>query len=36
LQVNVKTGLFHFDGRYRPVPLTQYYVGVKEKNPIVR
>jgi activating signal cointegrator complex subunit 3 len=25
-------GVFYFDGRYRPVPLTQFYVGVTEKN----
>ena len=31
LGVNPATGLFHFDGSYRPVPLTQMYVGVQEK-----
>ena len=31
LGVNPSTGLFYFDGSYRPVPLTQYYVGVQEK-----
>ena len=29
-------GTFFFDGRYRPVPLTQYYVGVTEKNSMKR
>jgi hypothetical protein len=28
------TGLFYFDSSYRPVPLTQFYIGVKESNPM--
>nr|XP_054753859.1 activating signal cointegrator 1 complex subunit 3-like [Lytechinus pictus] len=28
LHVNLKTGLFYFDGRFRPVPLQQTYIGV--------
>ena len=29
LRVNLETGLFFFDGRFRPVPLDTKYVGVK-------
>ena len=29
LNVNFYKGLFYFDGRFRPVPLTQCFVGVK-------
>eukprot|EP00457_Paulinella_chromatophora_P000148 gb/GEZN01000148.1/.p1 GENE.gb/GEZN01000148.1/~~gb/GEZN01000148.1/.p1 ORF type:complete len:2144 (+),score=329.45 gb/GEZN01000148.1/:63-6494(+) len=36
LSVNPQTGLFYFDGRYRPVPLSQYYVGCREKNTMKR
>lgn len=32
LRVNPKRGLFHFDNSYRPVPLTQTFIGVTEKN----
>ena len=32
LKVSEETGLFHFDGSWRPVPLQQTFVGVKEKN----
>lgn len=32
LHVNPYTGLFFFDTRFRPVPLTQTFVGVKETN----
>eukprot|EP01027_Heterolobosea_sp_BB2_P026939 GEZU01042062.1.p1 GENE.GEZU01042062.1~~GEZU01042062.1.p1 ORF type:complete len:2174 (-),score=564.16 GEZU01042062.1:67-6525(-) len=32
LRVNPTTGLFHFDNSYRPVPLTQQYIGVSDKN----
>lgn len=28
LRVNPTKGLFYFDGRYRPVPLSQQYIGV--------
>ena len=31
LGVNPSTGLFYFDASYRPVPLTQTYIGVQEK-----
>jgi len=36
LGVNPKEGLFHFDASYRPVPLTQYFVGIKDKNTVKR
>ena len=29
LQVDPFTGLFFFDGRFRPVPLSQTFIGVK-------
>ncbi|GLJ46147.1 hypothetical protein SUGI_0972180 [Cryptomeria japonica] len=32
LRVNPDTGLFFFDSTYRPVPLTQQYIGVNEHN----
>eukprot|EP00002_Diphylleia_rotans_P001075 TRINITY_DN10590_c0_g1_i1.p1 TRINITY_DN10590_c0_g1~~TRINITY_DN10590_c0_g1_i1.p1 ORF type:complete len:1715 (+),score=334.69 TRINITY_DN10590_c0_g1_i1:82-5226(+) len=32
LRVNLTTGLFHFDNSYRPVPLHQQFIGVKEQN----
>eukprot|EP01119_Soliformovum_irregulare_P015903 TRINITY_DN4546_c1_g1_i2.p1 TRINITY_DN4546_c1_g1~~TRINITY_DN4546_c1_g1_i2.p1 ORF type:complete len:1649 (-),score=558.98 TRINITY_DN4546_c1_g1_i2:15-4961(-) len=32
LKVNLQTGLFYFDASYRPVPLDQQFIGVKEKN----
>jgi activating signal cointegrator complex subunit 3 len=32
LRVNPEKGLFFFDGRFRPVPLTQTFVGVAEPN----
>ena len=32
LRVNPEKGLFFFDGRFRPVPLTQVFVGVKASN----
>lgn len=32
LRVNEKTGLFYFDGSYRPVPLSQMFIGVKGKD----
>ena len=28
----VPQGLFFFDDSYRPVPLSQYFIGVKETN----
>jgi activating signal cointegrator complex subunit 3 len=33
LGVNLKTGLFYFDSSYRPVPLSQCFVGIQESNP---
>lgn len=36
LRVNVDTGLFYFDSSYRPVPLTQQYIGVSEQNFVAR
>eukprot|EP00211_Chloroparvula_japonica_P000559 CAMPEP_0119126784 /NCGR_PEP_ID=MMETSP1310-20130426/5571_1 /TAXON_ID=464262 /ORGANISM="Genus nov. species nov., Strain RCC2339" /LENGTH=1688 /DNA_ID=CAMNT_0007116969 /DNA_START=54 /DNA_END=5120 /DNA_ORIENTATION=+ len=36
LRVNEATGLHYFDASYRPVPLKQTFVGVKEKNPFKR
>ena len=36
LRVNLQTGMFYFDGSFRPVPLTQKFIGVKGKNiPVV-
>ena len=32
LRVNLHQGLFFFDGRFRPVPLAQSFVGVKAHN----
>ena len=29
LHVNPSIGLFYFDGRFRPVPLKQTFIGVK-------
>lgn len=34
LKVNPKIGLFYFDGRYRSVPLTQTFIGVKATKQI--
>ena len=36
LGVNLETGMFYFDQSYRPVPLTQNYLGVSEKNIVKR
>lgn len=36
LGVNPRSGLFFFDQKYRPVPLSQEFIGIKEKNPIKR
>ncbi|ETN81065.1 hypothetical protein NECAME_08767 [Necator americanus] len=30
LRVNLYKGLFYFDGRFRPVPLTQKFIGIKK------
>lgn len=32
LRVNLRDGLFFFDGRFRPVPLGQQFIGVKATN----
>ena len=32
LRVNPYQGLFFFDGRFRPVPLSQTFIGVKGTN----
>ena len=32
LKVNSDIGLFYFDNSFRPVPLTQKFIGVKENN----
>ncbi|BES93589.1 activating signal cointegrator 1 complex subunit [Nesidiocoris tenuis] len=32
LRVNPQIGLFYFDGRFRPVPLEQTFIGVKGAN----
>ena len=32
LRVNPQQGLFFFDGRFRPVPLSQTFVGIKTTN----
>ena len=32
LRANEDTGVFHFGGEYRPIPLTQVFTGVTEKN----
>ena len=34
LRVDRKTGLFHFDGSFRPCPLRQEFIGVTEKKAI--
>ena len=32
--MNPYIGLFFFDGRFRPVPLSQTFIGVKQVNPM--
>ena len=32
LRVNPYSGLFFFDNRFRPVPLTQHFIGIKATN----
>ncbi|KAK5654988.1 hypothetical protein OQA88_6747 [Cercophora sp. LCS_1] len=34
LRVDMKTGLFHFDGTFRPCPLRQEFIGVTERKAI--
>ena len=36
LKVNPSTGLFHFGAAYRPVPLTQTFIGVTKTNVMER
>ncbi|PIA58140.1 hypothetical protein AQUCO_00500228v1 [Aquilegia coerulea] len=36
LRVNPGTGLFFFDSSYRPVPLSQQYIGISEPNFVAR
>ncbi|CAG8457348.1 10482_t:CDS:2 [Diversispora eburnea] len=36
LRINSESGLFHFDGTYRPCPLKQEFIGVTEKKAIKR
>eukprot|EP00656_Telonema_subtile_P033410 TRINITY_DN3701_c0_g1_i2.p1 TRINITY_DN3701_c0_g1~~TRINITY_DN3701_c0_g1_i2.p1 ORF type:complete len:1741 (-),score=696.10 TRINITY_DN3701_c0_g1_i2:270-5492(-) len=36
IRVKPETGLFFFDGSYRPVPLEQTYIGVTERKPLQR
>lgn len=36
LRVDLKKGLFHFDNSYRPVPLSQQYIGVMVRKPLQR
>ncbi|KAA0201441.1 hypothetical protein HAZT_HAZT004460 [Hyalella azteca] len=36
LRVDLKTGLFFFDNSFRPVPLSQTYIGINEKKAIKR
>jgi len=36
IRVKPESGLFYFDGSYRPVPLQQTYIGVTERKPLKR
>jgi pre-mRNA-splicing helicase BRR2 len=36
LRVDLEKGLFHFDNSYRPVPLSQQYIGITVKKPLHR
>ena len=36
LRVDASKGLFYFDSSFRPVPLQQQYIGIKEKKAIKR
>ncbi|KAB7500481.1 ATP-dependent DNA helicase [Armadillidium nasatum] len=36
LRVDLKTGLYFFDNSFRPVPLSQQYIGITEKKAIKR
>lgn len=30
----LESGLFYFDNSYRPVPLSQQYIGIRDSNPV--
>ncbi|KFH44482.1 Pre-mRNA-splicing factor-like protein [Hapsidospora chrysogenum ATCC 11550] len=34
LRVDIASGLFHFDGSFRPCPLRQEFIGVTDRKPI--
>lgn len=36
LNVDPKKGLFFFDGRFRPVPLAQTFIGVKSNSKMIQ
>ncbi|KAK9919282.1 hypothetical protein M0R45_027889 [Rubus argutus] len=36
LRVDCNKGLFHFDNSYRPVPLSQQYIGITVRKPLQR
>ncbi|KAF7817694.1 DExH-box ATP-dependent RNA helicase DExH12 [Senna tora] len=36
LRADLEKGLFHFDNSYRPVPLSQQYIGITVKKPLQR
>lgn len=36
LRVNPYKGLFYFDGRFRPVPLAQTFIGIKTTNRMIQ
>jgi pre-mRNA-splicing helicase BRR2 len=36
LRVDLEKGLFHFDNSYRPVPLSQQYIGININKPLQR
>ncbi|XP_010537248.1 PREDICTED: DExH-box ATP-dependent RNA helicase DExH12 [Tarenaya hassleriana] len=36
LRVDLKAGLFKFDSSYRPVPLSQQYIGITVRKPLQR
>jgi pre-mRNA-splicing helicase BRR2 len=36
IRVKPESGLFYFDGSYRPVPLQQTYIGITERKPLKR
>jgi len=36
IRVKPESGLFYFDGSFRPVPLQQTYIGITERKPLKR